>query len=174
MGKHRFEEAQGEEVEQMEFKLKKREDIEDLLDYLVYEAGADTELLAYRFAKRLTVEELRNEVVSVARDMFKEDMLEIDFPKKLTLLEEKDASVMAKRIKRASNWELARQGFAALEKEDYPYLRYRVMVDGYFDHWIDAYSDDEAIIEFLVEYPMAIIYDTPKNIDNKWASREIR
>ena len=54
---------------------------------------------------------------------------------------------------------------------DYPFVEYAVQSDGYTIEMINAGTDAEAIEIFLKTYPNAVVYDEPKDISNKWASK---
>lgn len=73
--------------------------------------------------------------------------------------------------KTASKYELARKMFVSLIKMDYPSIEYAVQSDGDTIETINAGTDAEAIEIFLKTYPNAVVYDEPKDISDKWASR---
>lgn len=73
--------------------------------------------------------------------------------------------------KTASTFELARQLFVSLIRMDYPYTEYAIQNDGYTVEMLNARSDEDAIGKFLERYPKAFVYDEPKDISNKWASK---
>ena len=75
--------------------------------------------------------------------------------------------------KTASTFELARKMFVSLVKMDYPYVEYAIQNDGYTVEMLDAWDDEGAIAAFLEKYPDAYVYDEPKDISNKWASRKV-
>lgn len=77
------------------------------------------------------------------------------------------------RRKTASTFELARKMFVSLVKMDYPYIEYAIQNDGYTFEMVDAWDDEGAIAAFLEKYPDAYVYDEPKDISNKWASRKV-